>query len=174
MVRHQRQRRRPPGTGRTSAIRTILRYQGADGAARLLHAADGQLGVGQAHAPVDAFSSNSRNGAPAITSSTSAGKPSLIQAPSRGNGRALPEGGHSRLAPPPQPRSSASSTNAEGRMRRQRGRFPCACWKRGTWMRHSKSRWASCAPRGSASNSPMLHGSLWRGHHHIACRNFCR
>jgi hypothetical protein len=31
----------------TSAIRTILRYQGADGAARLLHAASGQLSMGR-------------------------------------------------------------------------------------------------------------------------------
>ena len=77
-----------------SAIRIILRYQGADGAAGLLHVAGGHSAkAGQCSG---GSSSNSRDGVPAITLSGFAGKPSLILAPSNGNGRAWLAGGHLR------------------------------------------------------------------------------
>ena len=119
-------------------------------------------------------SSNLRNGASAITSSSSAGQPLLILAPSNGNGRAWPEGGHSRLAPPPSSRSSASWTNEEHHIRRLRGKFPCGCWKRDTWMRRSKSRWASCNRLGSVSDTPTFHGSPSLRHRQGDCQKFFR
>ena len=131
----------------TSAIRTILRYQGADGAARLLHAADGQSSMGRpmlrwilieltqwgASDHVIDFCRQALADPGTITWQWSS-----------------VAGGWSFAAGPSATTEIFHILDQRGRPYEEAaGEVSCACWKRGTWMRHSKSRWALALPGGA-------------------------